>query len=74
MTKIIKQSSGKTSKPFLDQENIKIGGNAGVNVEATPRFVKAQGGIRFNLRLPTFLAFNLFRKIAEHLNRTQNNG
>jgi hypothetical protein len=49
-----------------------VGGKIGVDIEATPESVTGRGGIGIFFQLPTLIAFNIFRKIGEHIKKDNN--
>lgn len=72
MKKIQKNKDGKIINPIPKNGKIKVGGKIGVDIEATPEFVTGRGGIGIFFQLPTLIAFNIFRKIGEHIKKDNN--
>jgi hypothetical protein len=73
MNKILKNTDAKITKSFLEKEKIQIGGKLGVDLKATfPGSVEGQGDAKFFFSLPTWLTFDIVRRIGEYIKSKQN--
>lgn len=73
MNIIPKNADGKIVRSLKDKEKIQIGGKLDIDVKATfPGTVEGQGGAKFFFSLPTWLTFDIVRRIGEYIKSKQN--
>lgn len=75
MNKIQKKAAEGKIVAILEKEKIQIGGRVGIDLRASlPGYVEGEGDAKVFFRFPTWLTFDVIRKIDEYIKSKQNSG